>query len=470
VRFSPGTPGRVTTEITLFRGREAWATLQLEQVLVPKGPLGRAPAALRKPFLLATKPVPEVGLCDTTAGVSTLSTQAILDSSWLSGTLASVYGLKEDPKPEDARLLALKDHGARILGVHPRWVEESAKKDGRSILAAPKSNAFEQINVQATQHGATWQVRNDGPVTYKREALLTSWDADRKGPPGIIDDLLLALSKTFLSRVIVENPAAFESMQGSGRMFLANHQTGVESLLFVIAARSLCGHTVEALAKAEHAYTWLGRLNQVVKSLHNRVTHDLLRLGDRKSPTAMMGVMDAALTKVAENQRSLLVHAEGTRMLRAREPVTTLSSTLVDLAVSRNVPIVPVRFAGGLTVEELSERTEFPVGYGSQVVTIGEPLTAPLLRSLPPDQRRRLVIGTINALGPPLDEEQPSVPSPTLGAAFGAGKVPPVATVLVAILRALDDPTDGTRALLETLAKGQPLSAPWDSLFDAKLG
>jgi acyl transferase domain-containing protein/3-hydroxymyristoyl/3-hydroxydecanoyl-(acyl carrier protein) dehydratase/1-acyl-sn-glycerol-3-phosphate acyltransferase len=468
LRYEPGTPARSWTEITLYRGREAWVTMELEQVLVPKGPIGRAPTLLRRPFLTSERPVPAVSLSSHDGPATVLSPRAIIDSSWISGTIAAAYGLEQDPNANDAAIIALKDHGARALGVHPRWVEATPTGPNSFILAAPRSNLFETVPAKVTALAQGFRVESIGPLSFDRERLLAPWNADRRGPPDLVEDLLSTLGSSFLPRIIIENPDACRVLEGRGVMFLANHQTGVESLLFVIAARGFCGHTVEALAKAEHAHSWIGRLNAAVKSLKNRVPHDLLRLGERKSPAAMMAAMESALAKVASNERSLLVHGEGTRMRRAREPVTTLSSTLVDLAVSRNVPIVPVRFVGGLPVEELSERIEFPVGLGAQHVFIGNPLLPEHLKALPPDQRRRLTIGRINALGPPLDEEVPSPPSEALLQAMASlpgGHPDSVNDVILTLFRSLKAPTEETRQLLAALDAKRPLAAPWGDIF-----
>lgn len=461
LRIEPGSPPRLATLIELFRDRECAAQMELVQVLLPKGPLGEAPRELRKPFLTASRPVPGAGLCKVAEGTTHLRPADVAASSWLPGTLASVYGLDRDPPPGDAGAVALKEHGARRLGVHPRWVQAEPLDGGGYRLSAPRSNLFESVD--ATLHRSAegeCTVRDAGPVVWHGESLIQPWEADRTGPPGFVEDVFRALAGAFLPRFIVENPEAHRSVASRGRIFLANHQTGVESLLFVIAARAHCGHPVEALAKKEHGESWIGRLNRAVHAAPGRTARDLLRLADRRSPAAMLAAMDTALARAADGASSLLVHGEGTRKLRAREPVATLSSTLVDLAVRRGVPIVPVRFAGGLPCEPLAERTEFPAGFGPQHVYLGDPLDPAGLASLPPGRRRRLVVDRMNALGPPLSEEEPLPPTAPLPVSSSAS----VGEVVLALLAALPSPGSETRRILASAARTGRLPPPWDCL------
>jgi hypothetical protein len=65
---------------------------------------------------------------------------------------------------------------------------------------------------------------------------------------------------------------------------------------------------------------------------------------------------------------------EGKHALAARQPVEVVSTALIDLAVSNETPIVPVRFAGGLPVTPVTAPLAFPVDYGQQDFLIGAPL------------------------------------------------------------------------------------------------
>jgi ribosomal protein S18 acetylase RimI-like enzyme len=55
---------------------------------------------------------------------------------------------------------------------------------------------------------------------------------------------------------------------------------------------------------------------------------------------------------LASGERSFFVHCDGTRSRSCRTPVQRLSSLFLDMAVELDVPVVPVRFIGGLPVEK----------------------------------------------------------------------------------------------------------------------
>jgi len=104
-----------------------------------------------------------------------------------------------------------------------------------------------------------------------------------------------------------------------------------------------------------------------------------------------------------------MAHVVGTRAKSSRTPVTQVSSVLVDLALEMDLPIVPVRFTGGLPAEPVEERLEFPFGFGRQDIRIGSPIHSAALRSLSLADRSRLVVQAINALTP--SNEQPLPPA-----------------------------------------------------------
>jgi hypothetical protein len=115
--------------------------------------------------------------------------------------------------------------------------------------------------------------------------------------------------------------------------------------------------------------------------------------------------------------KSAMVHAEGTRALSCRHEMSLLSGSFIDMALGAEAPIVPVRFAGGLPVEEVAERLEFPVGYGKQDYWFGRPLMPEELRAYSYRDRRAAVIAAINGLGPAPAEETPFPGDPAFGAA-----------------------------------------------------
>jgi hypothetical protein len=77
------------------------------------------------------------------------------------------------------------------------------------------------------------------------------------------------------------------------------------------------------------------------------------------------------------------------------------------MAIATGAPVVPVRFAGGLPVEPLTAKLEYPVGMGGQQITIGTAILPAELAALPYKERKDRVIDAINGLGPAPAEEMP---------------------------------------------------------------
>ena len=88
-----------------------------------------------------------------------------------------------------------------------------------------------------------------------------------------------------------------------------------------------------------------------------------------------------------------MVHIEGTRSLCCGNPVSTLSSVLLDLAIHRQLPIVPVRFSNGLPRQKQSDRLDFPYLMGQQDYFIGKPILPEEIAALAYKERRDFVLG-----------------------------------------------------------------------------
>jgi hypothetical protein len=153
----------------------------------------------------------------------------------------------------------------------------------------------------------------------------------------------------------------------------------------------------------------------------------------------------------------------------------------VDLALDADLPIVPVRFVGGLPIEEMETTLDFPVGYGKQDYYVGRPIMPDELRVLPYAERRKFVMDAINNLGPSNETEVPYPPNPAFEKAVktwmektGATEVK---TVLFKAFETLQSPTtEETRALIRAAhgdrtgfgndARGRWLSQMVEWLFE----
>jgi 1-acyl-sn-glycerol-3-phosphate acyltransferase len=230
-----------------------------------------------------------------------------------------------------------------------------------------------------------------------------------------MEDLYYGLIGRFVRDVVIADPAAFDKVRGRSCLYLANHQVAIESLLFGVVASALSATPAVTLAKAEHKTSWLGTLiahtfdHPGVKDL------DLIIFFERDDRESLTTIINQIATQMRTERKSAMVHVEGTRSLTCRRPVEKMSSAFIDMALAVNAPIVPVRFVGGLPVEELPERSSFPVGFGKQDYWLGAPIYPEELARMPYKDRKLAVISAINNLGPAYTTETPAPPDEEFG-------------------------------------------------------
>lgn len=292
----------------------------------------------------------------------------------------------------------------------------------------------------------------DVSLDWKR--LRARW-IELTGSHRFFHDLIGALCGTFISRVVIKNPVAFAAVADQPVVFLANHQIGLESPLFMAVAYGLTGLPVQAVAKPDHVNAWLAFLLEFAKdSLGDKHPFRLVYF-DRQNPLELID----DLKKEGRRDASLLVHVEGTRGLTADQPVTRMSSIFLDMTIDKNVPIVPVRFVGGLPAHAIDERLDFPYDNGKQDYLIGTPILPEELKELPYGQRPKHVMDLINNLGPGRGEDVLLPPSREFGAktrffieTFG---FPKMQAMLFAILQLIDEPCDETALLVNAVKSGK---------------
>jgi acyl transferase domain-containing protein/3-hydroxymyristoyl/3-hydroxydecanoyl-(acyl carrier protein) dehydratase/1-acyl-sn-glycerol-3-phosphate acyltransferase len=385
------------------------ASLELEEVLLPKGPIGVAAPADRARFLRDRLPVPGLGLSRDEGGVTVTLARDVQGSDWLPGTVAAAYGVAGGDLVE---AVALRDHGARRFGVHPSALDlvgTTVRDPSRPITS-----------LQGELRREAGVVRVSGEPALDLTSVRAWWAGWFGFEVWPVADLYYGLIERFVREVRVEDPAALAAAAGRPILFFGNHQVGIESLLFSILASTLVGRPTVTIAKVEHQQTWLGRLIQHAFSWPGARDPALIRYFDR-SRAESMGELLATLGKeLAAGERALMVHVDGTRSLAARRPVQQISGAFLDLALEIGAAIVPVRFVGGLPVEELEARLEFPLGMGQQDYWFGRPILAETLRALPLKERKGHVLAALNGLGPALAEEVPLAGDPGLQAAVAA--------------------------------------------------
>ena len=423
-----GTADYPAFRVQLIGDAGVWCCFRLVEACFPKGPLGRAEPMVRRQFLRDRVCVPGLRLSREVDGSTRLRESDVVQVDWLPGTVASLYGSRSLEE------VARKEHIASAHGLHP----------GRVPAALPLTR-FE-LDVKRDQDELI--VTGDPWGALDTTRVRAHWRQFFGLGPWPVEELYYGLIERFVRRVVVTDPEAFNSVLGRSVIFLGNHQVGIESLMFSVIASALCGVTTRTLAKVEHKETWLGRLIEHCFQYPGVKDPGVVAFFDRTDP----GSLPKILQDLTEQGTSLMVHVEGTRATSCRAPVTKMSGALVDLAIRVGAPIVPVRFVGGLPVEPLSTRLEYPVGMGRQDIFLGAPLAPETLAAMHYGERIGHVLASINGLGPSHTQEVPGASAPGFAERVRewqqrCGVTEPYA-VLGCVLAALESPGDETRQLL----------------------
>jgi NAD(P)-dependent dehydrogenase (short-subunit alcohol dehydrogenase family)/1-acyl-sn-glycerol-3-phosphate acyltransferase len=210
--------------------------------------------------------------------------------------------------------------------------------------------------------------------------------------------LLGALFRRFVGSVVCEDSAEFNSFKGKPVIYLANHQVGIESILFTFGVSALTGCPINVVMKAEHQKSWVGQLLDHLFSYPLLKKPELMFYFDRDNQSSMLELLNNIKKVMIQQRRSLLVHVEGTRVLSCRQPIKHLSAVFIDMAIELNIPIVPVGLVGGLPIEPLETRLEFPVGYTHQTYHLGAAIYPEVLKKLPNAERKTLILERLNQL------------------------------------------------------------------------
>lgn len=388
-----------------------WCQLRLVEIALPKGPLGTVPASDRIAFLRDRDFVEGMRLSEVDGATTTLTEAEVKASNWLPGTLEALYDHADGATLVEA--IAQKEHVAAEASVHPSTV--------RLLPAGAVSSAqpLTRHPLIVERDGPQVSVRAAGSPEPHLDEVRAHWDdhfreqlvADRGRWP--VEDLYYGLIERFVRRVHVVDPAAFEAVRGKSILYLANHQTAIESLLFSIAVSGLSRTPTVTLAKIEHQHTWLGQLIQHCFAYPGIVDPKVITYFDRSDPTSLASIIgDLAAEMMGQGPgnrgKSVMVHVEGTRSFSCRQPLYKMSSAFIDMALTTRAHVVPVRFVGGLPGEPpLETRTEFPLDMGQQDIHLGRPIPPETFEATPYKERKAIVIDAVNAMGPSNADEEP---------------------------------------------------------------
>ena len=447
-------------DVQLITEEGVWAAFRLVETCFPKGPLGMAAPGVRRDFLRDHRFVSGLRLSTAVDGESRLRPEVVAATDWLPGTVAGIYGTTDPVE------VATKEHNAARTGLHPRHL--------------PAALPYTDLPTTVEQVDGEIRVCDAGPERLDISAVRRFWTQRFNRGPWPVEDLYYGLIERFVRRVVVVDPDAFAKVHGKSAVYLANHQTGIESLLFSILGSALGGVPTVTLAKIEHKKTWLGRLIAHCFAYPGIVDPEVIAFFDREDKASLPGIIQKLAAEMMGPGKSVMVHVEGTRSLQCRTPVQKMSGAFIDMALKVGAPIVPVRFVGGLPADPLDRRLEFPLGQGSQDYFIGTPIWPETLASMPYGDRKKYVIAAINALGPSNAEEQSNPPDSDFAAAVDqwqqTAQVSQEHATLLRVLQQCQTPCDETRALLAAaegavLETGADAAGEWISeLADRLLG
>ncbi|MCC7123449.1 MAG: hypothetical protein IT178_01270 [Acidobacteria bacterium] len=384
-----------------IRDGQVWAELTLVEACFPATRLGQLPAADRRAFLRDGVFVPGARLSDQTAEGTTLTAGDLMTADWLPGTVRTLYGL-----PDGADLLpavAAREHAAATLRVHPRAIDVA--DDGHVTTAA-----LPLLDYAVTvEHDARRAVVRDHDRPRMDVDAVGAWWRERGWQSGVpqLQALFLAASRRFVRGVRALDPEAIHRLHGKPLLLLANHQVAVESVIAGTVLPPVIGRPLLTLAKTEHQDTWVGRL---AMGLNDDRHGPAILYVDRDRQQDMLERLAEMAQAVRSGERSLMVHVEGTRATRGRQPVTTVSAVWADLAVKAGLTIVPLRYCGGLPIADGAARLEFPFGMGAQEFVLGRAMPGDTLASLPLPERRDRILAALAELDAYDFDPQPDPP------------------------------------------------------------
>lgn len=224
------------------------------------------------------------------------------------------------------------------------------------------------------------------------DAYVLAWWRTRLG----LDDpwhesLVHALLRGFVGDLVLHDVDGLAAIRGRPAILLANHQNYLEGALFTALMSPVMGLPLRAVAKTAHRERWLGMLARLASNYPGARYVERVAWFDPADGASLPGLARRAM------DRPLLVHVEGTRQTEPAQRIAQVSSTWMDLALERGLPIVPVAFRGGAS----GSGTRHEVPPGLQTHHVGSPILPEDLAALPYAERRRVVAEAIDALGVP---------------------------------------------------------------------
>src|SRR5262249_15494143 len=147
------------------------------------------------------------------------------------------------------------------------------------------------VQVERSSGGAV-RVRDGGESTVELDLILPTLIKLFGEPGPAVENLYRRLTRTFISRVELEEFSAIEKLRGRSVLYLANHQTQIESILFSVLLSGLQQLPVVVLANAKHRDRWVGKLVTWTFAGTGQPDPGLIRYFDQDHPELLAAILD----------------------------------------------------------------------------------------------------------------------------------------------------------------------------------
>ncbi len=436
-------------------GDRVWCDLLMEFALLDGTPFQHASYRERKAFIVDRSVARDDGrdvptavrfTRDAETGV-TLTADEIARYQWMPRQLETIFGVEPTLPPRElVRAIATREGAALRLGIHPAHVEVRGEDAAADILP------LHTVALDIDERDSGIRVRAHAPRLRPAGAAATFFGGD------FLQDLIQATTTQHVRHFRLADPARARVVRGRPVIVCSNHQTALESLLFTDLFMRWSGCPLTTVTRVEHRDSWVGQVTDLLwRFPGQRIGVHPQMLFDRDEPGSFFALIQRFKQAQTDRPHALHLHVEGEQARRAAQPVARMTSAIIDLALETGLPILPVKFSGGLPRATVEEIVSLPVAYGRQDYTLGAPLFPDDLARLPRPRAAELVVNAINAVPPLAADEQPL-----------AG--PPARADAIRDLQARHGIGEIQAAILHALA-GLPARAPiTDAILDFKRG
>ncbi len=427
------------------------ADFYLKMALLPKGPLAPVRSGSWKRFFTRSGHV-QIALGKGEGHARQIATGDIRAMDWLPGTVTSVFNV---PESHDGfyESIALKTHAGDLAGIHP---SEICLDRSTGIC---RNLPLNRLILTAKVTKDIIETSHTGIAPLEPESVRTYWFDKIGVTHSILTDLIVGLLLKFIRRIIFETPDDALTCRKNPAVFMSNHQTGLETPLLAILLGYFFQTPLYGISNKEQQTGMLGNLDNLVKRFSGQPLPIHLVIFDQENRLELSGILEQIGKKVKSEAASLLLACEGRRAFKAGHQITRLSSRFIDFAIAHQIPVVPIRFTGGLPREGPDRYHDLPWGYGQQDIYVGKLIPPDTLAGLDYGSRPRFILDRINSLGPEPSLETPLGPNDEfetrVRALTGTLGIPEIAAVALACLDHTKVLCKETAFFKDSLEKGE---------------